>query len=226
MSWFKVDDGFHDHPKVHALAEHADQRFPLCVAIWTLSGCYAARHGTDGRVTLATLRRLAPGSSRADLERAASDLVTVGLWERDGESYLFHDWADYQPTREQKAAKRDQERDKKARQRGSSRTSPGDARGTRAGHVEVSPRDTNPRPALPSPPDPSPPVPTRPVPAAPSQAREPARAPEGSATGRSHYGNRSADPGPRGSPTEKPKRNPRVGQADPDTNFAGGEVQV
>lgn len=241
MSWFKVDDGFHDHPKMHALAEHADQRFPLCVAIWTLSGCYAGRHETDGLVTIATLRRLVPGSSREELERAALDLVAVGLWERDGESYLFHDWADYQPTREEKAEKRVQDRARQARSRGARPKSRASQRDngvtgsasqrdngvTPAGHAEVS-RVGH---AAPSRPDPSPPVPSRPLPArpdpsAPSRAREPARAPDGSATGRSHDGNKIEAPGPRGSATATPKRNPRVGQADPDTNFAGGEVRV
>jgi hypothetical protein len=236
VSWFKVDDGFHDHPKVHALAEQADQRFPLCVAIWTLSGCYAGRHETDGLVTIATLRRLVPGSSREELERAALDLVAVGLWERDGESYLFHDWADYQPTREEKAEKREQDRARQARSRGARQRSRASQRGggvtgamsqrdsgvTRAEHAEASRVGHTP----PSRPSPSQPSPARPDPSAPSRAREPARAPDGSATGRSHDGNKIEAPGPRGSATATPKRNPRVGQADPDTNFAGGEVRV
>lgn len=236
MSWFKVDDGFHDHPKVHGLAEQAGQRFTLCMTIWTLSGCYAGRHETNGRVTIATLCRLVPGPPREELERAALDLVAVGLWERDGDSYLFHDWADYQPTREEKAEKRAQDRARQARSRGARPGSKASQRDhgvtgdvskrdhgvTRAEHAGASRVGHAP----PSRPVPSQPAPARPSPARPDPPREPARAPDGHTPGRGPRGNGNEAPGPRGSATATPKRNPRVGQADPDTNFAGGEVRV
>jgi hypothetical protein len=198
MSWFKVDDGFHEHPKVHRLAERAERDFALCIAIWALSGPYAARHETDGAIGLATVRRLLPGVSREDIARAAGELVAVGLWELDGDGYRFHDWHDYQPTREAKEAKRRQERDKKARQRGVPRMSPGDTSGSGAGQATVSPRD-----AITCPPSPGPsrPVPTRPDPTPPKPDH--ARAP---VTGR--------------------RRDPRVGPSEPDTEFTGGEVQL
>lgn len=93
MVWFKIDDGFWSHPKVLELSDAA-------VALWTRAGSYCAGHLTDGEVKRSTLRVLG-----ADHD-AAVELVMAGLWDETPAGWTFHDWAEYQPTREQVLAQR------------------------------------------------------------------------------------------------------------------------
>jgi hypothetical protein len=89
MAWFKVDDGFYDHPKVADLPDSA-------VALWTRAASYCMKHLTDGAVPRRIARRFVD-----NFEESTAALVKSGLWEEDGTDYQFHDWADYQPTREE-----------------------------------------------------------------------------------------------------------------------------
>jgi hypothetical protein len=88
MTWFKVDDSFHAHPKV--LATDAD-----ALGLWVVAGAWSSSHLTDGFVPDHALPRLLPGSD--DLARK---LVTAGLWRKARGGYRFHDWNDFNPKRE------------------------------------------------------------------------------------------------------------------------------
>ncbi len=85
MSWFKIDDGFHSHPKARRAGAAA-------VGIWAAAGSYCMAYKTDGEV---------PGwwldSWGKTGTTAARKLVEAGLWETTPDGYRFHDWADYQP---------------------------------------------------------------------------------------------------------------------------------
>ena len=74
---------------------------------------------------------------------AAVELANAGLWDQCSDGWRFHDWAEYQPTREQVLAERAAATERKRRSREKSRR---DADGTDGG----------------SHPSPSRPVPTRP----------------------------------------------------------------
>jgi hypothetical protein len=101
MTWFKVDDGFHSHPKVADL--ETGPAFAESLALWTLAGSWCADLLTDGCVPLAQLRKLVP----FDAASAAAELVRVGLWTRHDGGYRFCDWADYQPTKTEIQARRE-----------------------------------------------------------------------------------------------------------------------
>lgn len=88
MPWFRVDDSFHDHPKVFDAPDCA-------VALWTRAGTWSAHNLTNGFVPTAILARFT-----SDPGTAARELVRRGLWLRVRGGYQFHDWHDYQPTRE------------------------------------------------------------------------------------------------------------------------------
>lgn len=110
MTWFKIDDGFYDHPKVLGLDVAA-------VGLWALAGCYCARHLTDGVITDRQVRAI--GGTRKQAEK----LVVAGLWRSDGASpsarrYFFNDWSHFQPSRDEVMTKRheDAERKRKARE--------------------------------------------------------------------------------------------------------------
>ena len=86
MAWFKVDDTLHSHPKVRRAGAAA-------VGVWAAAGSYCMAYKTDGKVPAWWL----DSWGKTGLT-AARKLVEVGLWEVTPEGYLFHDWADYQPT--------------------------------------------------------------------------------------------------------------------------------
>jgi hypothetical protein len=94
VTWFKVDDNFSDHPKVEDLPDAA-------VAMWTRGGSWSARHLTDGFVPERKARKLCD-----DPDRGLKALIDAGLWESVPDGYRFHDWSDYQPTREEEMAAR------------------------------------------------------------------------------------------------------------------------
>jgi len=95
MVWFKVDDGFHDHPKLEALLE--GKYAVEAIALWTLAGSWCGKHLTDGEINLSKVARL--GIARH--EKAAAELIRVRLWEKTATGFRFHNWLKYQQSREE-----------------------------------------------------------------------------------------------------------------------------
>lgn len=88
MTWFKIDDSFYDHPKVFDAPDCA-------VALWTRAGTWSARNLTEGFVPSGMPARLCD-----DPDTAVKELVRRGLWLRTAGGYRFHDWTEYQPSRD------------------------------------------------------------------------------------------------------------------------------
>lgn len=86
MTWFKVDDSFHSHPKTAAVSLAA-------VGLWTVAGTWSGAYLTDGLVDDHMISLLSRGSTEL-----VDELVRAGLWTRTKGGYRFHDWSDYQPT--------------------------------------------------------------------------------------------------------------------------------
>ena len=109
MTWFRIDDGFNDHPKVDALEDGpcAD----AAESLWLRAGVWSAKHLTDGFIPVGRAKRLARN------RKAPAELVRVGLWEAVDGGYQYHDWPDHQPTKEDVEAKRSLENARKARWR-------------------------------------------------------------------------------------------------------------
>lgn len=95
MTWFKVDDTFHAHPKVMAAS-------PAALGLWVVAGSWSAQALTEGRIPRHVLPRLMP-----KWDRYARELVALGLWEETEDGFVFHDWADYNPTRAEALAQRE-----------------------------------------------------------------------------------------------------------------------
>ncbi|WP_418346127.1 hypothetical protein [Rhodococcus pyridinivorans] len=113
MPWFKVDDGFYDHPKVVGLDINA-------IGLWALAGSYCARHLTDGVITDKQIRAI--GGTRKQAEK----LVSAGLWSADdapgsNRRYFFNDWRDFQPSRDEVLADRERARERMAAARAKKR---------------------------------------------------------------------------------------------------------
>jgi hypothetical protein len=88
MPWFRVDEGFPEHPKVLRAGGDAAWLHVCAMA-------YTARSLTDGFIPAAMLNRL---SDRRNPAKLAATLVEVGLWETSDGGWLIHDWHEYQPS--------------------------------------------------------------------------------------------------------------------------------
>jgi hypothetical protein len=96
MAWGRMDDTFHDHPKVEELSLAA-------VGLWTKCLTVALRHvdtaPRKGFVSEKTVRAFAGGRTKALVAELVTPIPgkTTGLWERVDGGYLIHDFTDYLP---------------------------------------------------------------------------------------------------------------------------------
>lgn len=78
MPWFKVDDGFHCHPKAMRAGNAA-------LGLWTRAGSWAAHQLTDGFIPIEIVRTYGTVGQ-------ANALVQAGLWVKAEGGYRFHEW--------------------------------------------------------------------------------------------------------------------------------------
>jgi hypothetical protein len=99
VSWGKVDDTLHGHPKAIDAGHEA-------MGLWVEGLSYASAYLTDGHVQRTAGARLA--GDEATLERLAARLVRARLWESHptGDGWQIHDFLQYNPSREQVLAER------------------------------------------------------------------------------------------------------------------------
>lgn len=110
MPWFKIDDGFHCHPKALAAGNAA-------VGLWTRLGAYCSDQLTDGFVPDAIARSY---GTRTELQRLIDvRMIDRGDHDAYGTGYWLHDYLDFNPSadkvREERAAAA--ERQRRARER-------------------------------------------------------------------------------------------------------------
>lgn len=118
MSWGKVDDGWHDHPKVDKAGLEA-------CGLWGIALSYCCDKLTDGVITRERVVKMA--GSQAKATALAKKLCVAVLWHEanepcpkghdhcdryraDEDGFRFHDWEDYQPTREETVRERERKR--------------------------------------------------------------------------------------------------------------------
>ena len=92
MTWAKLDDGSHAHPKFLGLN-------PAAIGLWCMGLSYCASQ-LDGLILSAQVPRLV-ATSPARARRLACALVKVGLWDEDPNGFRMHDYLDYNPSREE-----------------------------------------------------------------------------------------------------------------------------
>ena len=84
MTWFIIDDGMYDNPRVDELSLAA-------VGLWAKTGSWLGRQsrddGFDGLITPVRVRRL------GGTARLARELVDAGLWQETEGGWLV-DWID------------------------------------------------------------------------------------------------------------------------------------
>lgn len=107
VMWLKIDDGFPDHPKVVKAG-------PLAGWLYLCGLCYCKRQTTDGFIPAEVVPRL---STVPRVDREAERLVEVGLWEPAEGGYVVHDYLDWNPSRSETNAWRQNEANRKRRVR-------------------------------------------------------------------------------------------------------------
>jgi hypothetical protein len=99
MTWARLDDTFHHHPKLMRVDLAA-------VGLFALGLSYAADNLTDGHLP----ERWVRGRTIGDSESAVDQLVRARLWERTEDGFLIHDFGVYNLTRGQVEAQIEQRR--------------------------------------------------------------------------------------------------------------------
>ncbi len=150
MTWFNVDDGFYDHPKVLAIPP-ADA--DAAIALWTRAGSWCARQLTNGRIPAYQIRAMNAKVRAINSLVAFPDGYSAGLWVPDLKGgFIFHDWQDWNQTREQVEKRRAATRDRVAAYRSRATGNPvGNATGNATGNgVTNGVSNTSPSQAKPS----------------------------------------------------------------------------
>ena len=118
MTWFRVDDGFPEHPKLEVL-ESRPLSYMASVSAWTLLGADCSRRLTDGFVSRARFSKVLHMLGKF-AALGASGLVECGLWREVDGGWQFHDWHEYQPTKAVVDAKRKEKAERQRRWRSTS----------------------------------------------------------------------------------------------------------
>lgn len=103
MTWFRLDDGFHAHPKVLEAGNAA-------VGLWVRCATWASANLTDGHIPAKVARSY---GTRPQIDA----LVDAGLWEAVPDGFRIPDFTDYNPSRAQIRAEREAQRERQSRHR-------------------------------------------------------------------------------------------------------------
>ena len=107
MTWIKLDDGFPNHPKVHAVGDEAAWLFVAGL-------CYCSSYLTDGFIPAAALGRLTGQSDPAEL---VARLVDVGMWEIVPGGWQVRDYTSHQRSKAEVEVEREKGKERAARSR-------------------------------------------------------------------------------------------------------------
>jgi hypothetical protein len=103
MPWFRLEDSFHNHPKVHQAGNAA-------IGLWVRCGTYSAQYLTDGHVPTDLARRYGR-------TREIDALRDAHLWVDNGDGFLIPDYLEYNPSKKQVLADRAAARERQAKRR-------------------------------------------------------------------------------------------------------------
>ncbi len=109
MPWFKVDDTLSAHPKARAAGLPA-------MGLWAVAGAYASQYLTEGFVPKWYVNSWPNGP------KLAAKLVLAGLWKCAEGGWVFHQWSERQPSKEQVEQDREQARQRQQKYRDAKRS--------------------------------------------------------------------------------------------------------
>lgn len=108
MPWFRIDDGLPEHPKSIALWKACGKQWDIhAVAglLWRDMGCDCSRRKSEGKFERERAYRVVRAPEEI-IDKALAALVEVGFMSCHGDDFAYHDWTQYNPTREEIDAKR------------------------------------------------------------------------------------------------------------------------
>ena len=107
--WAHLDDQLIDHVKVFAAGEVIGRNGPaIAIGFYAVGLLWANKHLTDGHLPLSIVKSFRHVSNPVAV---ADALVFAGLWERNGDGFVIHDYADWgNPTAARIKAKRRKDR--------------------------------------------------------------------------------------------------------------------
>jgi hypothetical protein len=91
ITWFKVDDGYAEHPKTLEISLAAS-------GLWVRCGAWASKYGTDGFIPQKTVWRNCEGSSgnpKTIAKKLVKELCASGFWEEVDSGFRIHDFLDF-----------------------------------------------------------------------------------------------------------------------------------
>lgn len=109
MPWGRCDDGFYRHGKVAMLKESMALE---CVGLYWLAISWCNDQLTDGKVSASAVRLL--GGKKVH----AMELIRVGLWDTGADTFLVHDFLEFNKSKAQVLQERADAAERKAKSRG------------------------------------------------------------------------------------------------------------
>jgi len=99
MTWARIDDHFHSHPKVASLGPY----MLACVGLHALALSWCTDQLTDGLIPTDQVPRLAGDVAlllpKGQPWELVERLLAVGMWEEIPGGYRIHDFLDYNPSK-------------------------------------------------------------------------------------------------------------------------------
>lgn len=105
MPWVRIDENALEHPKVAGLSDGAFR-------LWVRGLAHCQKFLTDGVITNVAWRGFYGASAKR-----IGELVKAGLWRRDGDRYLVHDYLKWNESRERVLELRDAAKQRMRRSR-------------------------------------------------------------------------------------------------------------
>jgi hypothetical protein len=95
MAWVRLDDQFHSHPKAFRAGLAA-------LGLHAVAMSYCGAYLTDGHVD----PEWRDHRFGMDVQDLVDRLCDVGMWHRNGNGYVIHDFLDYNPSAKETKARR------------------------------------------------------------------------------------------------------------------------
>lgn len=107
MSWWRGDDRSHNNAKL--LAADLDG-----TGLYFRAISWCAQNETDGRFPRVVVQTLAPGWIPKKVDGLSARLVSLGLWQCEGDGYRIPDYLDFNPSKADLDEKRERERKRRS----------------------------------------------------------------------------------------------------------------
>jgi hypothetical protein len=113
--WARLDDALIDHQKIaDAGALIGKNGRAIAIGFYAVGLMWSNKHLSDGHLSLAQVKAF----NHVENPLAVADaLVQAGLWQKNGNGFVIHDFDDFNPSAAEVKRKRREDRDRKRLER-------------------------------------------------------------------------------------------------------------